>query len=159
MNADPFGGIAADGYCANDIAFALPDLRWVDQTVHELDARTGGERTCTLVMYRTRLEPGDDLDALVTRSLQRAGREKRQHEILRRTEREIAGRPGIDLAVRWRGERSHIYTRQAHLTAAGLWLVFGINGWLEDADICDAHLEHLLATLRLRPETTEQHHG
>ncbi len=43
-----------------------------------------------------------------------------------------------------------VYARQAHLTAAGLWLVFGITGWLEDAATCDQHLERLMETLRLR---------
>jgi hypothetical protein len=150
MNDGPWGGLPGDVYCTNDLAFALPERAWVDRTTHALDAPTDGERTCSLTMNRTRLEPGDELHALVARALRRAEREKLGHEVLRRTERAIAGRSAIDVAVRWRGGLSILYTRQVHLTAAGLWLVFGITGWLEDAATCDRHLERLIETLRLR---------
>jgi hypothetical protein len=43
-----------------------------------------------------------------------------------------------------------VYTRQAHLEHQGQWLVFGASAWLEDQAKCDANLEHVLATLRLR---------
>ncbi|HVY48404.1 MAG TPA: DcrB-related protein [Minicystis sp.] len=149
-HAGPFAGLAADVYCTNDLAFALPELAWIDRTVHTLEAPTSNERTCSLVVARAPLAPRDDLNALVTRALRRAGREKPEHELLRRTERTIAGRPGIDVAVRWRAPRSTLYGRQAHVTAGGVWLVFGITGSLEDAATCDHHLERLVETLRLR---------
>jgi hypothetical protein len=123
----------------------------MDRTSHTLDAPTEGERTCSLTIGRTPLEPGDELDALVTRIVRRGEVEMLGHEVLHRTERVIAGEAGIDLAVRWRGPRSMLYTRQAHLAAGGLWVVFGITGWLEDATICDHHLDRLIETLRLRP--------
>ena len=150
MDPGPWGGLSADVYCTNDLAFALPDRQWVDRTVYSLEVSADEERTCSLVVHRTPLEPGDALDALVTDALRRAGREKREHEVLHQTCREIAGRPGIDVAMQWRGTQSMVYVRQAHLTNAGVWLVFGISGGLEDAQSCDKHLERLIRTLRLR---------
>jgi hypothetical protein len=149
-DAGSFGGLAPDAYCTNDLAFGLSDQRWADRTVHKLMMPGGGERPCELAVERARIRAGDDLDTLVTAWLRRDARSKRGHEIIRRTSREIAGRPGIDVVVRWSAEPGMIYLREAHLLTTELWLAFMVSGWWEDAGICDRHLERLLATLQLR---------
>jgi hypothetical protein len=133
-------------HCTNDIAFELPDLRWEDLTLHEIDAPTDDERSCTLIVHRTRVEPGDDFQSLADLLLRHAALAQARHA----GAREIAGQPAIDVAVQRRSEGSMVYTRQAVLMAGGLFLGLGINGFLEDAAVCDAHLDRVLATLRLR---------
>jgi hypothetical protein len=145
-----FGGLAADAYCTNDLAFGLSDRRWADRTVHKLEMPGGGGRPCELAVERTRIQAGDELDALVTAWLRQEARTKRGHEVVRRTEREIAGRPGIDVAARWRAEPGMVYVREAHVLTAELWLAFMVSGWSEDAGVCDGHIERLIATLQLR---------
>ncbi len=148
--AGRFGGLTADAYCTNDLAFGLSDRRWADRTVHKLEMPGGGARPCELAVDRMRIQAGDELDALVTAWLQQGARTKRGHEVVRRSEREIAGRRGVDVVARWLAEPGMVYVREAHVLTAELWLAFMVSGWTEDADVCDGHIERLIATLQLR---------
>jgi len=101
-------------------------------------------------VHREPMPEGASLHQLVAENLREAGLHQRGHEVIFQRESEIASRPAIEHAARWRGLKGMVYTRQAHLVHQGRWLVFGASAWLEDRAKCDACLDHVLATLRLR---------
>jgi hypothetical protein len=137
-------------YYMNELAFELPDLGFRDVTVTELATQLAEGRSSTLVVHREPMREGASLHQLVADNLREAGIHQRGHEVIFQRESEIASRPAIEHAARWRGAQGMVYTRQAHLVHEGHWLVFGASAWFEDRAKCDAYLDHVLATLRLR---------
>jgi hypothetical protein len=143
-------------YYMNEAAFELPDdpgAALADQTVTELyfpGGSTGGQSPFSLTVHRKPLARGESLTESVAADVREADRSLPSHALLFQRAIEVAGVPAIELAARWRGEESMLYTRQAHLAHAGVVLVLAGNARLQDRDDCDAMMDRVLATFRPR---------
>jgi hypothetical protein len=137
-------------YYMNEAAFELPDIGLADRTVTRLDVITPEGRSHAVLLQRTPIPEGGQLDDLVTANLREAVLRHRAHRVLFRRDAEIAGRPAIEIGAQWDGGVRVIYTRQAHLVRGGVWLAFSAHGPIDDRATADAHMDHLLATLHLR---------
>ncbi len=156
MPTDPSSRV----FYMNEAAFELPDLPFVDRTVTSLDARTPSGEEIGLRVHRSPLAPGETLRSVVAAHVAEATRSLPSYALLWERDAELAGVPAIELAARWRGESSMLYSRQAHFAVQtpggdapsgvqGLWVLISVNGALAETDACDACLEHVVATLRL----------
>ena len=134
----------------NEAAFDLPDADITDGTVNELVFHAADGASFSLTVHRQPIGPSETLASLVAANLERAQRALSSHAVLFQREIEVAGVPGIELAVAWRGEQSMLYTRQVHLALHGAWLVFAGNAPLAARAECDALLGRVLASFRPR---------
>jgi hypothetical protein len=134
----------------NEAAFDLPDAETADRTVNELVFRAADGASFSLTVHRQPIGPNETLASLVAANLERAQRSLPCQALLFQREIEVAGVPGIEVAVEWRGEQSMLYTRQAHIALRGAWLVFAGNSPLAARDECDALLDRVLASFHPR---------
>jgi hypothetical protein len=134
----------------NEAAFDLPDADIADRTVNELIFKAGDGTSFSLTVHRQPIGPSETLASLVAANLERAQRALSSQALLFQREIEVAGVPGIEVAVQWRGEQSMLYTRQAHIALDGAWLVFAGNSPLAARAECDALLDRVLASFHPR---------
>ncbi|HEY4122480.1 MAG TPA: DcrB-related protein [Byssovorax sp.] len=132
-------------YRMNEAAFELP-ARATDRTTHRLRVEGSSVR---LSFSRTPLD-GDTLDARVAENQRSAAIHLTAHRVIASRRLEIAGLAGHDVAATWRGEAGVVYTRQAHLAAAGAWLTLAASAAEAERAACDAAFERALASLTLR---------
>jgi hypothetical protein len=134
----------------NEAAFDLPVRDIADRTVNELIFESSDGSSFSLTVHRQSIPPNETLASLVAANLEKALRALPFHSLLFQREIELAGVPGIDVAVQWRGEQSMLYTRQAHIALRGAWLVFAGNAPLAARAECDALLGRVLASFHPR---------
>lgn len=137
-------------YYVNEAAFELPEIGFVDRTVHALDTRAPSGAPILVSVDRNPLPEGKGLGDLVAENARNAAMRLRAHTVVFRREGEIAGCPAVDIAAEWRGAGGVVYTRQAHLVAAGTWIVFSASALADERAACDAVLDRAIATFRLR---------
>lgn len=134
----------------NDGAFQIPDTGFEDLTVHQLRARTADDREISLVIGRSRIPAGKSLYDVVSAQLKHEATELPGHAVLASEEVRVADMPGIDVRCRFRRGNEAYYARQIHLGAYDTAISFVMAGPMIDRDLCDAHLEEIAGSLRLR---------
>lgn len=132
-------------YFMNEGAFDLPDLGFVDRTVHIFEA----PGDLGLIVGRTRIPQGRSLRDLVTAHVTHEAKRLRGYAVLEDQEVTWAGLPAIDIRTRWRHEQKVMYQRQAHLGAPDTWLLFAMTAPLAEREACDRYMEHILTSFRL----------
>ncbi len=137
-------------YYMNEAAFELPDLGLADRTVSRLEGTSDQGRAWSVLVHRGPWLEGQTLAEVAAANLHEARKRLRAHAVLWEREGEVSGRPALEMGARWRGEKGAVYTRQAHVALDGGWLLFAGNAAVEEREACDARMEHLLATFRLR---------
>jgi hypothetical protein len=137
-------------YYMNEAAFDLPAAPYVDRTVNHVEARAPSGLDVELIVERKPFPPGRTLREVVA-DLTRSGKKvMRGFTVLFEREREVAGAPAIEQAVRWRDDADVIYARQVHLAVGPTWLVIVGQAEMTDREACDAYLDRVLDTFRLR---------
>ena len=134
----------------NDGAFHLPDVGFVDRTVHVFEAPLDGDDELGLLVCRTKIPPGKSLRDVVAAHVKHERARLGGYTILEERDAEYSGAPAIDVRSRFRHEGAVVYQRQAHLAAFGTWLLFAMSAPLAMREACDAHVDAILASLRLR---------
>lgn len=137
-------------YYTNELAFELPQLPFVDETVTMLHAKTEGGRNITMILQRFPMPADRSVRDIAQDHVTQAQRTLPAYALLEERPIELAGREGLEITVRWRGEKSMIYTRQAFFTLPGLWLLLAGNADMIDRAYCDQTFEHMVRTMRLR---------
>jgi hypothetical protein len=134
----------------NDAAFELPETRCVDHTLTHLDVTVSDGELVVLLVERTPCPPGRTLREIVDHHVAEASKRLRAYRVLFQREREIAGVPGLEAGVRWRNDDGDVYTRHAHIVVGGTWLMIAGEAPLADWAACDACLDEVLGSFRLR---------
>lgn len=137
-------------YYLNEGAFELPEVGLVDRTVNVFDAKLEGEGDLGLLVCRTKIPAGKSLRELVAAHVLHEAKRFGGYSILDEREASYAGVPAIEICSRWRHEGTVLYQRQAHLAAFDTWMLFGMTAPLAERALCDASLDRILTTLRLR---------
>jgi len=136
-------------YYTNEGAFDLPELGFVDRTVHVFEAPLGEEDELGLIVCRTRMPAGKSLRDMVAAHVTEEAKKLGGYAILDERETSWAGVPAIEIASRWRHEGAPVYQRQAHLLANDKWLIFAMSAPLASRETCDRAMAHVLGTFRL----------
>lgn len=137
-------------YYTNDAAFELPDTECTDVTLTHLETRTESGESLTLLVERNPYPEGFTLRQVVDNHVGEAMKHLRRYSVLFQQEREIAGLPAIEVGVRWRNDDGDVYTRHAHIEVSGTWLMIAGEAMLPERAACDALMEEVLSTFRLR---------
>jgi hypothetical protein len=135
----------------NEAMFDLPDAEFADRTVTYLVGKSPSGTTVELLVERRALPAGKSLRQLVDEHGMDALKRLRGYGVLVEREVEVASLPAIDVGARWRTEEGEsVYTRRTHLILGSAWLIVtGEVPWSE-RELCNAYVEHVLASLQLR---------
>lgn len=136
-------------YFTNEGAFDLPDVGFVDRTVHlfEMDLENGGE--VGLIVCRSKMPAEKTLRQIVEIHVTHEAKKLGGFKILEEREATWAGVPAIEICSRWRSNGKVLYQRQAHFAVMGLWMLFGMNAPLDEREGCDRLMDHVLSSFRL----------
>jgi hypothetical protein len=146
-----YGSLAVSTYYMNWAAFELPDPA-ADRTTHVVELPHPRHPGITLVIYHEDFPAGKTLTDLVAARVADETIRLAGYGVLERTETEWAGQPALEVASRWRHEGRAIYQRQAHLAVGSTWTSFALIGPVEAREICDAWLDGVRQSLRLRSD-------
>jgi hypothetical protein len=137
-------------YYVNEAAFELPDLAFADRTVNVLEATTpeGGE--VGVLIARTTLPAGTSLRDVVDAHQDQERRTLRAWAVVSERDGEIDGAPLVEVAIQWRGDDGMVYQRQAHVGLSDQVMLVVVNGPLEDRAACDACMDRVLGSMKLR---------
>jgi len=135
-------------YYMNEGAFQLDGF--TDHTVHALDTTLPEGRRLTFVSSRNKIPAGKSLRDLTTDHIKQQAARLGGYAVLDQRDAEWAGAPAIEVRVRWRHEGGVLYQRQTHVGLLDLCLFFGMTAPLEDQEACEARMEQVRQTLRLR---------
>lgn len=138
-------------YYMNEGVFDLPDLGFVDRTVHVFEADLPeDDDEIGVIVVRTRIPAEKSLRDLVSAHVTNEAKRLAGFSLIEERETQRAGVPAIEVSSRWRHEGKVVYQKQAHLAAYDMWLLFGVSAPLKDRATCDDALERILTSLRLR---------
>ena len=138
-------------YYTNEAAFDLPDIGFVDSTVHSLEVPLPRSRELRLLVARFPLPEGQGLGEAITAHVKKQSARVPGYAVTERRDAEVAGRAAVVLRSRWRSDDVKFYERQAHIAATpAARMVIAMTGPAAEQAACDAHFDHILETLKLR---------
>jgi hypothetical protein len=105
----------------------------------------------SLTVARNELPEGGSIVEAVEANLRRATIELRAHKLIGRREIQIGGVPAVEVATEWIDDQGEgVYTRQVHFAFGETWMTLAVNGPLGEREKCDAVIEEVEGTFRLR---------
>jgi hypothetical protein len=137
-------------YYVNEAAFELPWDETVDRSVNVFERVIDGDNHLSLSVQRGVFQRGESIATVIEQQIDKASRSLRSHEVLARQDADVGGQAAVDVAARWRSDKSVVYTRQVLVDAGATWLLLSVNAPIAFRSDADAGLERVLASLRLR---------
>jgi hypothetical protein len=137
-------------YYTNEGAFELDGF--TDHTVHALDTTLPDGKRLTFVASRNKIPVGKSLRDMVTDYIKQQATRLSGYAVIEQWDDEWAGAPAIEVRARWRHEGGVLYQRQTHFAVLDLCLFFGMTAPLDQQKTCDARMEQVRQTLRLRDQ-------
>jgi len=134
-------------YYLNEAVIDLPELGFVDSTIHGLEAQLPNEKTLGVLVHRRPVEQGKTLRRLVDENVEL--NQKRLRAFIVESEREalVGGLPGILSCARWRNEQRENVQLQAHVIVEQTWMIFAVSAPLEERRACEETFSAMLETL------------
>lgn len=139
-------------YYMNEGAFDLLDLGFEDLTTHVLDTKHPEHGSVAVIVRRARFPADKSLRDVVAKHVEDQKARLDGFAVIEEREGEHAGALTLELSVRFRAEGVAYYERQAHLALPDAWMLLAVNTNAAARAECDAWLEGMLASLRLRGE-------
>jgi hypothetical protein len=139
-------------YYLNEAVLDLPDLGFVDSTIHGLEAKTPSDATLGVLVHRRPVDAGATLRELVDENVALNGRRLRAFIVESDRPTLVGGLPGFVLATRWRHEKRENVQLQAHVLVAQAWMIFAVSAPLDERAACEETFRTLLETLTLRSD-------
>ncbi len=136
-------------YFTNEGAFDLPDVGFVDRTVHLFEMTLEDGSDVGFIVCRSKMPAGKSLRELVEAHVTHEAKKLGGFKVLEERDVSWAGVPAIEICSRWRSDGKVIYQRQAHLAAPDTWILFGMTGPLSEREGCDKLMDHVLSSFRL----------
>lgn len=139
-------------YYSNEAVLDLPDLGFVDSTIHGLETKLPGDETLGVLVHRRPIAADTPLRALVDENLELNA--KRLHAFVVESDREaiIGGASGFLLCARWRRDRQENVQLQAHVIVERTWMIFAVSAPATQRAACEETFATLLQTLVLRAD-------
>ncbi len=143
----------------NEAMFDLPEEGFVDRTLTCISGFTPSGAELMLIVERRPLEPDATLRQSVAGHMLDAETRFRGYRLLFERELEIEGFGAFDVGARWRSDAGQpIYTRRVHLAldqatreiGGRVWLIFTCEVFFDEREAADAHLTHVIGSLKLR---------
>lgn len=134
----------------NEGAFDLLDLGFEDRTAHVLEARHPEHGDVGVVLRRASFPENKSLRDLVAAHLAAEKERRRGFTVLAEREAEHGGAPAIEVSARFRHDDKAVYQAEAHLALAETWMHFTVTAPFTAREACDAWLQGILESLRLR---------
>ena len=139
-------------YYVNEAAIELPEIGFVDATVHALEAKLPSERALGVFVHRSPVEPGTALRALVDENIATNQRRLRAFVVDSDRPAVVGGVPAFVLATRWRSEQRENLQLQAHVVVGATWLIFAVGAPVEERAACEEAFATMLDSLTFRGE-------
>ena len=146
------GATAVTTYYMNEGAFELLDLGLEDRTAHVLEARHPEHGDVAVVVRRASFPEKKSLRELVAAHLAAEKERRRGFSVIAEREAEHGGAPAIEVSARFRDEEKAVYQAEAHLALGDAWMHFTVTAPFAARAACDAWLQGILESLRLRTE-------
>ena len=135
----------------NEAMFDLPDAGFVDRTVTYLSAKSPGGANIVLLVERRPHPEGMSLRQVAAEHGRESMKKLFGYTVLWEREVEAASRPAIDVSARWRADDGEpVHTRRVHLRLGSTWLMIVGEAPSAERALCDAYVDHLVASLRIR---------
>jgi hypothetical protein len=147
-------------YYVNEAMFVLPELGFVDHTLHRLELpQPGTEGTregstpldpLGIEIRRVRMEPGKGLRELVDGDTAATQAKVNGFTILDQTEVAVSDAPAILLRARFRARDMAYYQLKAHVALDRTWMIFAVTAPFAERVRCDETFERMLESLEWR---------
>jgi hypothetical protein len=135
----------------NEAMFDLPDAGFVDRTVTHLVGTSPGNDGVLLLVERRPLPVDKSLREVVAALGKDAMTRFLGYRVLFEREIEVASQLALDVGARWRSEAGEpVYVRRGHLALGETWLMITGEAPIGEREFCDAYIDHVLASLRIR---------
>ena len=144
-------------YYVNEAMFVLPELGFVDRTLHRLELPLpGGEGASDssapvdplgIEIRRLPIERGKGLRELVDGDTAATQAKVNGFTVLDQTEVALSSAPAILLRARFRAHDMSYYQLKAHVAFERTWMIFAITAPFAERATCDETFERMLQTL------------
>jgi hypothetical protein len=135
----------------NEAMFDLPEGGFVDRTLTFLVGNAPGGAGVLLLVERRPIPADKTLRQVVAAYGKDLMSRFMGYQVIFEREVEVASCPALDVGARWRTEGGEpIYGRRAHLSLGPTWLMITGEAPFAEREFCDAYVDHVLASLRLR---------
>lgn len=135
----------------NEAMFDLPEAGFVDHTVTYLAGNAPSGKGVLLLVERRPLPPDASLRQVAAAFGKDAMTRFAGYRVLFEREIEVASQPALDVGARWRADTGEpVYVRRVHLALGETWLIITGEAPIAEQEFCDAYVDHVLASLRIR---------
>ena len=137
-------------YYMNEAVIDLPERRFIDKTIHGLEAKLPGDETLGVLVTRRPVERERSLRALVDENIELNQRRLGRFTIIDEKQASVGGLPAILLRASWRRDGHDLYQAQAHVVVGPQLLIFAVSGPLEERRACDDTFGVMVETISWR---------
>jgi hypothetical protein len=134
----------------NWAAFEVSTADVVDRTTYCMQIRHPDHEGMRLVVWHMEAPPGKTVRELAEKRVADEMTNLTGYVVLEVREALWCDLPALEVASRWRNEGAAHYQRQVHFVVDDLWRSFALAGPLASRDACDACLEGIRTSLRLK---------
>jgi hypothetical protein len=139
-------------YYMNEAVFDLPGRRFLDKTVHGLDAKLPGNQTLGVLVHRREVGPTESLRQVVDDNIALNRKRLSFYELIDDRQVSVSGVPGVVVRASWRSEKSHYIQLQAHVVFDGKAMIFAVTAPIHERPVCEETFEVLLGSLTWRTD-------
>jgi hypothetical protein len=137
-------------YYVNEAVLTLPEMGFVDRTVHMLKSPLSGDDPLSVAIRRQPLTEGKTLRQLVDEEMAATTAKTKGFTILDDAEVSVADTPAILLRARCRFRDIAHYQRQAHFAFDGTWIALAVAAPYADRAACDETFDRIVQSLSWR---------
>jgi len=139
-------------YYIDEAVFELPDLGFVDCTLHRLESPLSGGDALTIEVRRAPIERGKSVRQLVDGE-HAAQRSKHDgFQIIQDAETSIGGAGAIVTRARLRALDAVYSQHKGHVAHGDTWITFAVTGPQREQAACEEAFERVLTSLEWRTE-------
>jgi hypothetical protein len=137
-------------YYVNEAAFALPDWKFVDRTVHMLESPLAGDVPLSIAIRRLPIPEGTTLRALVEGEVATTTAKTKGFTVIDEEQVSVADTTAILIRARCRFRDVAHYQRQAHFAYDDTWIALVVAGPHADRAACDETFDRIVHSLTWR---------
>jgi hypothetical protein len=137
-------------YYVNEAAFTLPDIGFVDRTLHRLESPLSGDDLLKVEIRRLPVEHGRRLRELIDEDTAVTKAKASGYTILDEIDAALGGLPAVLLRARFRANDVAYYQLKAHVLVESTWVLLLVSGPYSDRAAADETFERVVQSLEWR---------
>jgi hypothetical protein len=137
-------------YYFNEAAFVLPELGFVDHTLHRLESPLDQGDPLGVEIRRVPLDRTKTLRQLVDGDVESTKAQVNGFTILEEAEVTLSSAPAVLLRARFRAHDVAYYQLKAHVAFEGTWMLFAVTGPYAERAGCDETFDRMVQSLKWR---------